>query len=141
MDTRFSVAVHALILIAKSDISLTSEQIAASVGVNPSYVRKVLASLRNAGIISAHRGVRGFKMNSDVDTLSLFQIYTASCEGNLSLFDIHQNPNDQCIVGRHIKPVLGGMFRDLENELSQKMQKKTLGDCIDEILKREQKSI
>ena len=40
MDTRFSVAVHSLILIAKSDIPLTSEQIAASAGVNPSYVRK-----------------------------------------------------------------------------------------------------
>ena len=62
MDTRFSVAVHSLILIAKSDIPLTSEQIAASAGVNPSYVRKILTSLRNAGIISAHRGIRGFRM-------------------------------------------------------------------------------
>ena len=69
MDTRFSVAVHSLILIAKSDIPLTSEQIAASAGVNPSYVRKILTSLRNAGIISAHRGIRGFRMNSDADTL------------------------------------------------------------------------
>ena len=62
MDTRFSVAVHSLILIAKSDIPLTSEQIAASAGVNPSYVRKILTSLRNAGIISAHRGIRGIRM-------------------------------------------------------------------------------
>ncbi len=57
MDTRFSVAVHALILIAEADVPLTSEQIAGSAGVNPSYVRRVLASLRNAGILSAHRGV------------------------------------------------------------------------------------
>ena len=47
MDTRFSVAVHSLILIAKSDIPLTSEQNAASPGLNPSYVRKILTSLRN----------------------------------------------------------------------------------------------
>ena len=60
MDTRFSVAVHALILIAESDVPLTSEQIAASAGVNPSYIRKVLTLLRNTGIISAHRGIRGF---------------------------------------------------------------------------------
>lgn len=140
MDTRFSVAVHSLILIAKSDNPLTSEQISASAGVNPSYVRKVLTSLKNAGIISAHRGIRGFKMNCEADTLSLFQIYTASCTGKLSLFDIHRNPNDQCIVGRHIQPVLEGMFQGLENELSLKMQDKTLKDCIDEILEREQKS-
>ena len=141
MDTRFSVAVHSLILIAKSDIPLSSEQIAASAGVNPSYVRKILTSLRNAGIISAHRGIRGFRMNSDADTLSLLQIYQEVCEQNLTLFDIHQNPNDQCIVGRHIQQVLGDMFKTLEQEMAMKMQEQTLGDCIDAILMREQKSI
>lgn len=137
MDTRFSVAVHSLILIAESDIPLTSEQIAASAGVNPSYIRKVLTSLRNAGIISARRGVRGFTLNTDKESLTLLQIYKAVSGGALSLFDIHQNPNDKCIVGRHIKPVLGNMFQDLEHELSLKMEKKTLNDCIKEIIKRE----
>lgn len=69
--------------------------------------------------------------------MSLLQIYRAVSDGNLSLFDIHQNPNDRCIVGRHIKPVLSNIFRDLENELSLKMQEKTLKDCINEIIKRE----
>lgn len=137
MDTRFSVAVHALILIAESDVPLTSEQIAASAGVNPSYIRKVLTLLRNTGIISAHRGIRGFALNTDKESLSLLQIYRAVSDGNLSLFDIHQNPNDRCIVGRHIKPMLSNIFRDLENELSLKMQEKTLKDCINEIIKRE----
>ena len=137
MDTRFSVAVHSLILIAESAVPLTSEQIAASAGVNPSYVRRVLASLRNAGILSAHRGIRGFALNTDKDSLSLLQIYKAVSDDKLSLFDIHQNPNDQCVVGKNIKPVLGNMFQDLENELSLKMQERTLKDCIEEIIKRE----
>ena len=93
--------------------------------------------LRNTGIISAHRGIRGFALNTDKESLSLLQIYRAVSDGNLSLFDIHQNPNDRCIVGRHIKPVLSNIFRDLENELSLKMQEKTLKDCINEIIKRE----
>ncbi len=141
MDTRFSVAVHALVLISESDIPLTSEQIATSAGVNPSYIRKVLTSLRNVGIISAHRGIRGFAMNSDKDSLTLLQIYKAVTDGNLSLFNIHQNPNDRCIVGRHIQPVLGNMFQDLENELSLKMQEITLCDCIDEIIKCEESTV
>lgn len=140
MDTRFSVAVHSLILIAESEAVLTSEQIAASAGVNPSYIRKVLASLRKAGIISAHRGIRGFALSADKKSLSLFQIYRAVSDGDLSLFDIHQNPNDRCIIGRNIKPILGDMFRDLENELSKKMQEITLEDCINGIAKREKLS-
>ncbi len=80
-------------------------------------------------------------MNADKDSLTLLQIYTAVTDGNLSLFDIHKNPNDRCIVGRHIQPVLGNMFRDLEYELSLKMQKITLRDCIDEIIKCEENTI
>ncbi len=137
MDTRFSVAVHALILISESDIPLTSGQIASSAGVNPSYIRRVLTLLRNAGIISAHRGVRGFAMNTDKDSLTLLQIHKAVTDGNLPLFDIHQNPNDQCVVGRHIQPVLSNMFQDLKLELSLKMQKITLRDCINGIIKCE----
>lgn len=137
MDTRFSVAVHALILIAESDVLLTSEQIAASAGVNPSYLRKVLTSLRNAGIIQAHRGVKGFALNTEKASLSLLRIYRAVSDGDPLLFDIHQNPNDRCVVGRNIKPVLGGMFREFESALSLKMQKTTLKDCIDEIIRRE----
>ncbi len=137
MDTRFSVAVHSLILIAESDVLLTSEQIAASVGTNPSYIRKVCTLLKQAGILLAHRGVRGFALNVDKTSLSLLEIYEAVTKEKLSLFDLHQNPNDQCIVGRHIKPVLGKMFQDLENELYHKMKEKTLDDCINEVIQRE----
>jgi len=137
MDTRFSVAVHALILIAEADIPLTSAQIAGSAGVNPSYVRRVLASLRNAGIISAHRGVRGFALCVEPASLSLLAVYRAVTGGGPALFDVHQNPNDRCVVGRHIRPVLGGMFQDLENALSLELGEKTLKDCVDAVNQRE----
>ena len=35
----------------------------------------------------------------------------------------------------------GAMFKTLEQEMAMKMQEQTLGDCIDAILMREQKSI
>ena len=41
MDTRFSSAIHMLILISEAETPMTSEEIAASVGTNASYIRKV----------------------------------------------------------------------------------------------------
>ena len=45
MDTKFSVAVHVLILISEASTPLNSDQMAGSVGTNASYVRKILALL------------------------------------------------------------------------------------------------
>ena len=50
--------------------------------------------------------------------------------------DVHQNPNDQCVVGRHIRPVLIGMFEDMEEVFARSLENKTLADCIDDIRKR-----
>ena len=52
------------------------------------------------------------------------------------VFDLHQNPNDKCIVGRHIKPVLTGMFAEIEYAFSNALANKTLADCTDRIRKR-----
>ena len=42
MDTKFSVAVHVLILISESPDPLNSDPMAGSVGTNASYIRKYL---------------------------------------------------------------------------------------------------
>ncbi len=137
MDNKFSAAIHTLILISESDQPLTSEDIAQSVGTNASYIRKILGLLKKRDMIESHRGVGGFALKPKSEDLTLLQIYQAVNETeHPSLFDLHQNPNDKCIVGRHIKPVLTGMFAELENAFARELSKKTLADCIEEIRNR-----
>ena len=54
MDTKFSVAVHILILISESQNHINSEQMAQSVGTNASYISKILSLLKSAAIIDGH---------------------------------------------------------------------------------------
>ena len=137
MDNKFSSAVHTLILIAESDKPLTSEDIAGSVGTNASYIRKIIVLLKKKDIIESHRGVSGFALKPKSENLTLLQIYQAvNGTERPCLFDLHQNPNDKCIVGRHIKPVLNGMFAEMEDTFAQSLAKKTLADCIGGIRKR-----
>ena len=137
MDTKFSVAVHVLILISESPNPISSDQMAESVGTNASYIRKILALLKKAEIVDSHRGISGYSLAVAPEQLTLFQVYQAVMEeSKLHLLDIHQNPNDQCIVGRHIKPVLTGMFADIEEGFARSLAGKTLADCIADIRKR-----
>ena len=131
MDTKFSVAVHVLILISESPAPMTSDQMAGSVGTNASYIRKILSLLKKAGIVDGHRGIGGYSLTVASEQLTLLQIYQAVTEETkVHLLDIHQNSSDQCIVGRHIRPVLSGMFMDIEEVFAQTLSGKTLADCI-----------
>ena len=131
MDTKLSSAIHALILISQSETPMNSDQIAASVGTNPSYIRKLTTRLSKAGIIEGHPGVSGFHLLQKPEQISLFAVYRAVMEtDSLHLFDLHQNPNDTCIVGHNIRPVLGRMFRDMEMDIENRLQSMTLADCI-----------
>ena len=131
MDTKFSVAVHVLILISESPNPLTSDQMAGSVGTNASYIRKILALLKKAEIVDGHRGISGYSLTVAPEQLTLLQIYQVVMEeSNIHLLDIHQNPSDQCIVGRHIRPALTEMFTDIEDAFARSLAGKTLADCI-----------
>lgn len=130
MDTRFSVAVHVLILIAESPAPIDSEKMARSVGTNASYIRKVLGLLRKAHIVSSHRGVTGFSLLIPADELTLLKVYQAVTEKpECHLLDVHQNASDQCIVGRHIRPVLADMFAQAESAFTRALAEQTLAQC------------
>lgn len=137
MDTKFSVAVHVLILISESPPPVNSDQMAMSVGTNASYVRKILALLKKAGIVDGHRGISGCTLLIPPEQLTLLQIYQAVMEApKPHLLDIHQNPSDRCVVGCHIRPVLSGMFAGVEDAFARALAGKTLADCIADIRKR-----
>ena len=130
MDTKFSVAVHILILISEAPNPLSSDQIAGSVGTNASYIRKILSLLKKSGMIDSHRGVSGYVLTNTPDQITLLGIYQAVMdEPKIHLLDIHQNPNDQCVVGRHIRPMLTEMFEGIEESFARELSQRTLADC------------
>lgn len=131
MDTKFSAAVHVLILISESFDPINSDQMALSVGTNASYIRKVLALLRKSGIVDGHKGRSGYTLTVAPNRLTLLEVYRSVMEdADVHLLDIHQNPNDKCIVGRHIRPMLSGMFMEIEEAFAGALAGKTLADCI-----------
>ena len=132
MDTKFSSAIHMLILISEAETPMTSEEIAVSVGTNASYIRKVTGLLKKKGIIESRQGASGYQLLVKPEKLTLYEVYQAVTEAEqVHVFDLHQNPNDQCIVGKHIRPVLTDVFRAVEEKAEQELRSTTLRDCMD----------
>lgn len=137
MDTKFSTAIHMLILVSEAEVPMNSEQIAHSVGTNASYIRRVATRLSRAGILEGRRGVSGFSLLKAPEDISLLEVYRAVEQTeDVHVFDVHQNPSDECIVGRNIRPVLNGMFRHEEQVLERELAGTTLADCIAQMRKR-----
>ena len=59
-NTRFSTGVHALVLLAHDPAAFqTSETIAGKLGTNPVVIRRVFSLLRQAELITSHKGPTG----------------------------------------------------------------------------------
>lgn len=130
-DTRFSSAVHLLILVSEAESPMSSAQMAESIGTNPSWVRRLATSLREAGIIASHPGRTGFTLAVPARELPLLDVYRAVCgQESAHVFDAHRNPSNECIVGRHIRPVVGALFAAVDEAATHTLQQKTLADCV-----------
>ncbi|MGV3011291.1 Rrf2 family transcriptional regulator [Streptococcus thoraltensis] len=134
MDTKFSVALHILTMISESKEVLSSQALATSVGTNPSYIRKVIALLKNAGLITSHQGKSGYQLSKSPEEISLLEIYYATQEvDHIRLFQMHQHTNQECPVGQHIEGAVAPIFTSVEQELEKALADQTLEQVIDNL--------
>lgn len=134
IDIRFSSALHFLILVSEATESMSSAQISLSIGTNPSYVRKLATRLKKADLIESRQGVPGFSLKKPASDITFLEIMEAVLEqDSFHLFEIHKNPNDACIVGSHIQPVLSNIFAGIDQSAQKLLQSQTLQNCIDQM--------
>ncbi|MGT2928727.1 Rrf2 family transcriptional regulator [Streptococcus dentasini] len=137
MDTKFSVALHILTMISESKENLSSQALATSVGTNASYIRKVIALLKNAELITSHQGKVGYELTKEPADISLLDIYYATQEvAQVKLFQVHQHANLKCPVGKHIEGAISPVFQQAENQLAQELADQSLADVIANLYKQ-----
>lgn len=136
MDTKFSVALHILTMISESKEELSSQALAESVGTNASYIRKVIALLKNANLVQSYQGKIGYQLVKSPQEISLLEIYYATQEiDRISLFPVHQNTNENCPVGKYIEGAMVPVFSSVEQHLEDELSQHTLNDIIANLYK------
>jgi Rrf2 family protein len=74
----FHVAIRAMVLMAESDSLLKSNQIAERLGEDPTTIRKILAKLSKALLVTPHSGrYGGYSLAKDAAEITVKNVYNA----------------------------------------------------------------
>lgn len=101
-----SIAIHSMVLIAKSDNSLNVIKIAERTGSSKHHVAKVLQRLAKDDFLDSSRGPHGgFRLKKPPEEISLLDIYE-SIEGKIVVSECPMDnpicPFDKCLMGNTI---------------------------------------
>lgn len=134
ITSRFTVAVHTLLAIhiLGKERKMTSEEIAASVNVNPVVIRRTLQSLKAAGLVSVRAGSGGAVLTKAPAEISLYDVYSAmDCVEGENLFHFHDHPNPACPVGRRIHALLDGNLVRAQRAMEDELRGVSLADLAE----------
>lgn len=134
VSTRFSDSIHILAFLEIYQSStLSSETIAKSIETSPVVVRRLMGTLREAGLIATKKGTAEPKLSKTPKEITLLDIYLA-VEGDRQLFTLDTNTNPDCIVGGNIQKVLGTYYEEAKMAALRKFNNVSLQDIIETIL-------
>ncbi|SDW63910.1 transcriptional regulator, BadM/Rrf2 family [Marininema mesophilum] len=128
-------AVYTLLLLARlpGHTSLTAEAISERMGTSPSYFKKGMRQLVQAGLVRSSTGIRGgFSLSRPPSAITLLDIFLA-VEGHGSLYQdggvhdrvLHSDSSTRCILSTV-------MYR-AESAWKQELAKETLSSMLEEL--------
>ncbi|MBG9546788.1 Rrf2 family transcriptional regulator [Cytobacillus firmus] len=138
ISSRFLVGIHILSLIEfnKEGIS-SSDFLASSVNTNPAVIRKLMGMLKKAGLVEVHPGIAGAKLAKKMSEITLLDVYKAvNVVQDNELFGMHENPNADCPVGRHIQNTIEPIFSAAQLAMEKVLGNVTLEDVVKDIGKK-----
>lgn len=125
---RFALAVHALALLASADDTLSSEQIAGSLGTTAAHTRQILAELVEAGVVAAHRGRGGgYSLARSPKSIALSEVYRALNDVPL-LTPSASEPHPECFVGGGMRKTFEEIADRAHDAVLAALGKETLAD-------------
>ncbi len=121
-----SLALHAMVLIAKSDTHVNVNSIAEEMGASRNHLAKVLQQMVKHGFLKSVRGPSGgFILSKPADQMTILDIYEA-IEGKIDV--------PECPLDRQICPfnrcLMNGLVTDVTLQFKKYFGEQTLEDFI-----------
>ena len=134
-SSRFIVAVHLLAVLAVRG-KVKSNDMAWSVNTNPVVIRRILGSLREAGLVHSQTGPNGGStLARPADQITLANVYDA-VEGGQLFHSFYSDPSEACPIGSNIEDCMATVFEETQNAVRNTLSTKTIAQIADDILTR-----
>ena len=130
-NTHFSLAVHVLTALAFFEGEVAgSENLARSMGTNPSFLRGLIGQLRDAGLVETRLGKGGGSLLArPAEKVTLLDVYRVT-ELRPAMAAHSCDPNSSCPVARKMDDILGELNRKLEDSVMKQLEEITLADLV-----------
>lgn len=128
------MAVHVLAVLAyREGDRVTSTELAGSVNTNPVIIRRLLLSLKQAGLVDTCKGAgAGSRLNRSPRRINLAEVYRA-VEDAESFAKPARKPNAACPVGHCILKMLSKLFASAQSAMERDLANTSLADVIDTV--------
>lgn len=121
-----SIAIHGMVLVAKSENNISVNEIAKITHSSPHHVAKIMQTLAKLNYLKSRRGPNGgFVLNKDPKEISMLEIYEA-IEGKMVLQKCIQI-NSSC---SYDKCVVNNITRELSFQFRRYMESQILSAFI-----------
>ena len=134
MTGAFSLAGHALVYLDHKKTSLSSEALAENICTNPARVRKVMAQLKRAGMISTKEGFEGgYTFSGDPEKLTLAEVARAVDARFVESAWRSGGEDMECLVASGMARIMDGIYAELDEQCLARLDGVTIGDIGREI--------
>lgn len=134
MTAEFPVAVHGLVYLWHKNKIVSSQELADNICTNPARVRKIMAKLKAAGLVSASEGKgSGYMTVPLADEINLAQILTALDNQVVTAVWRSGDIDKACQISSGMGAVMDGIYGELNEICFDKLEKITVGDINNKI--------
>jgi Rrf2 family transcriptional regulator, repressor of oqxAB len=134
---RFPTALQMMLSLALAQADgverLSSAELAEGVDSNPTFVRRLLAPLMQAGLVRSTMGRDGgVSLSVDAAAISLGEIYKATM-GDKRLWTGRSDIPHRCVVTRNVERFFGNLADEVDESVVRLLGRRTLADTLLEL--------
>ena len=137
IDVRFPTALQMMLSLAlaqaEGDERLSSAQLAEGVDSNPTFVRRLLVPLMQAGLVRSTMGRDGgVSLSVDAAAITLAEIYKATL-GDKRLWTGRSDIPHRCVVSCNVEQFFGNLADEVDESVVRLLGERTLADTLLEL--------
>ena len=140
MTAEFALAIHGLVYLYHRGEMVTSEELAQNICTNPARVRKVMAKLHKAGLISASEGKgSGYLISKSGGRTSLLQVLHALSERPVNQKWRSGEINRPCQISSGMAEVMDEVYSEMNRCCCDYLATRTISDIDGQLTSDKQK--